>query len=50
MSPTLEAAGFAVFNHRKRPVKVTRRGQPLIKEAKELITLLDMPGEPPQEQ
>ncbi|MEU9247005.1 TniQ family protein [Streptomyces sp. NPDC048385] len=44
-----DAAGFAVFNHRKRPVKTTPRGQPLIREAKRLITLLDEAGESRQE-
>ncbi|MGC0386691.1 TniQ family protein [Streptomyces sp. SAI-129] len=36
-----DGAGFAVFNHRKRPVRVTPRGQFLIREAKHLIALLD---------
>jgi hypothetical protein len=44
-----DSAGFAVFNHRKRPVTVTPRGQPLIREAKRLIALLDELREPHQE-
>ncbi len=44
-----DTAGFAVFNHRKRPVRVTPRGQPLIREAKRRIALLDELREPHQE-
>ncbi|AZM56337.1 hypothetical protein DMA15_30200 [Streptomyces sp. WAC 01529] len=35
------AAGFAVFNHRKRPVRVTPRGRTLLNEARRLLQLLD---------
>ncbi|MDW4910671.1 TniQ family protein [Streptomyces sp. ADMS] len=44
-----DGAGFDVFNHRKRPVRLTPRGQPLIKEAKLLIALLDELREPHRE-
>ncbi|MCX4674145.1 hypothetical protein OG413_02235 [Streptomyces sp. NBC_01433] len=40
-----DGAGFAVFDHRKRPVRVTPRGQPLIEEAQRLIALLDVLGQ-----
>ncbi|MDJ0344928.1 TniQ family protein [Streptomyces sp. H10-C2] len=44
-----DAAGFAVFNRRKRPVRMTPRGQPLIREAQRLIALLDEARKPFQE-
>ncbi|MEU1073505.1 MULTISPECIES: hypothetical protein [unclassified Streptomyces] len=47
-----EAAGFAVFDHRKRLARVMARGQPHIphiSEAKRLIALLGESCEPHQE-
>ncbi|GGR68984.1 hypothetical protein GCM10010269_04670 [Streptomyces humidus] len=35
------AAGFAIFNHRKRPVALTARGQALLDEAQLLLQRLD---------
>ncbi|MEU2069950.1 endonuclease domain-containing protein [Streptomyces anulatus] len=35
------AAGFAIFNHRKRPVAATARGQALLDEAQLLLQRLD---------
>ncbi|MEU7401312.1 LysR family transcriptional regulator [Streptomyces sp. NPDC044948] len=35
------AAGFEIFNHRKRPVVATERGQALLDEARNLFDLLD---------
>ena len=43
------AAGFEIFDHRKRPVAATNRGQALLDEAKRLIALLDKSCESHQE-
>ncbi|MFJ2829351.1 hypothetical protein ACIPC1_17610 [Streptomyces sp. NPDC087263] len=45
LSPDLKkletAAGFAIFNHRKRPVAPSARGQALLDEAQLLLQRLD---------
>ncbi|MFI2258296.1 LysR family transcriptional regulator [Streptomyces tubercidicus] len=40
------AAGFAIFNHRKRPVAPTARGQALLDEAQLLLQRLDLSASP----
>jgi hypothetical protein len=42
-----EVAGFALFIHRKRPVKATLRGQLLLDVAQHLLTQVDQAKEPP---
>ncbi|WP_331748789.1 LysR family transcriptional regulator [Streptomyces chartreusis] len=36
-----DAAGFALFDHRERPVTATQRGQVLLDETRQLLAMLD---------